>query len=181
MTIGFVWLLLVMPKAEPLVAKWRAEHDWAARFGIPAHVTVRSPFLPPEQWADPGLRTLQRLLPVPMTLARVVNRPGALVVVVEPDDQLRKLTDETTRAWPTLPPHKPDRPTFAYHVTVVRTEDPEVRRKATKAIAPQLPLDVAGTELWLTARSRDTLIHRVVARTRRAGASCTGLADRHPG
>ena len=162
-----MWLLLVTPEAEPIVGKWRAEHDSSARFGIPAHVTVRTPFLPPEQWADPAFSTLETFLPVTVTLARLENRPGALVIVVEPDDQLRELTDATTRSWPTLPPHKGDRPTFAYHVTIVRTRDADVRRDAKKAIAPHLPLRVTGRELWAAADStQDGLVHRVVARMR---------------
>jgi hypothetical protein len=50
-----VWLLLITREAEPLVGRWRAEHDAAARFGIPAHVTVRTPFLPSEERRDPKL------------------------------------------------------------------------------------------------------------------------------
>lgn len=162
-----MWLLLVTPDAEPLVGNWRAEHDWAARFGIPAHVTIRTPFLPPEEWTDPALSRLETFLPVGVTLARLEDRLGALVIVVEPDDELRELTDATTRAWPNLAPHKGDWATFAYHVTVARTRDDQVRASASEAIAPHLPLRVTGTELWATAGSpADGLSHAVVARSR---------------
>ena len=159
-----VWLLLVTPDAEPLVGSWRAEHDSAARFGIPAHVTVRSPFLPPERWADPSLSRLARFLPITVTLARIEDRPGALVIVAEPDDELRELTDATGRACPTLPPHKGDRRTFAYHITVVRTPSTRIRSNAAEAIAPHLPLRVRGRELWAAAESPQGLRHFVVAR-----------------
>ena len=86
-------LLLITPDAEPLVGEWRAEHHWAARYGIPAHVTVRLPFLGPDQWQDPSLGALAELLPVQVTLAQLEDRPGALVVLVEPDDELRQLTE----------------------------------------------------------------------------------------
>lgn len=162
-----VWLLLVTPDAEPLVGRWRAEHDWATRFGIPAHITVRTPFLPPEQWTDPALSRLEMFLPIDVTLARLEDRAGALVIVVEPDEHLRELTDETTRTWPTLPPHKGNRATFAYHVTVVRTRDQQVRAHASEAIAPHLPTRVTGTEMWATAGSpADGLSYAVVARRR---------------
>jgi hypothetical protein len=171
-----VWLLLVTPDAEPLVAPWRAEHDWAARFGIPAHVTLRTPFLPPERWADPTLgSTLETFLPVPMTLARLEDRAGALVILVEPEERLREITNATTRAWAMLPPHKADRATFAYHLTVVRTLDRAVRAEASEIIAPLLPLSVTGTEMWATAGSAETgLRHAVVAKRgvgRRRGAT----------
>src|SRR3954451_24090698 len=141
-------LLLMTPGAERLVDHWRAEHDWAARYGIPAHVTVRTPFLEPRHWpVSPTLR-LKTFLPLDLLLARVEDRPGALVIVVEPDDLLRQLTDAVGAEWPDLPPHKGDRPDFAYHLTVVRTADVAIRSRAEAEIAPQLPFRVQGTALW---------------------------------
>jgi 2'-5' RNA ligase superfamily len=162
-----VWLLLITPDAESLVGRWRAEHDPAARFGIPAHVTVRTPFLPPEHWRDPALSLLERFLPIDVTLARLENRPGALVLVAEPDDELREITEAVTLSWPTLPPHKGNRPDLAYHMTLVRTANDRVRSQAWEAVAPDLPLRVTGTEMWASAGSlEDGLLHEVVVRMR---------------
>lgn len=162
-----MWLLLITPDAESLVGRWRAEHDFAARVGIPSHVTVRTPFLPPESWRDPALSLLERFLPIDVTLARLENRPGALVIVVEPDDELREITEAITLSWPTLPPHKGNRPDLAYHMTVVRTANDRSRSEAWEAIAPHLPLRVTGTEMWATDGSpEDGLRHAVVARMR---------------
>jgi 2'-5' RNA ligase superfamily len=161
-----VWLLLITPDAEPLVGRWRAEHDVAARYGIPAHVTVRTPFLPPEQWRDPALASLTRFLPIEVTLARLEDRPGGLVVVVEPDDELRAITEAVGMQWPALPPHKGNRPDLAYHITVVRTPDDRIRSEAWEAIAPQLPLKVSGTQMSASAGSLEGgLRHAVLART----------------
>jgi hypothetical protein len=162
-----MWLLLMTPEAESLVDPWRADHDAAARFGISAHVTVRTPFLPPEQWQDPALSVLDQFLPIDVTLARLENRPGALVLLAEPDDALRAITDATTSAWPTLPPHRGNRPDLAYHMTVVRTASDRVRSEAWETIAPHLPLHVTGTEMWASAGTfEDGLQHAVVARPR---------------
>ena len=159
-----MWLLLITPEAEPLVGTWRAEHDAAARDGIPAHVTVRTPFLPAEDWSDPRLAALSALLPVAVTLARLENRPGALVIVVEPDHGLRALTDAVGSTWPELPPHKGNRPDLAYHMTVVRTEDEAIRSRAAAEISPQLPLEVSGTEFWASEGVLgEKLKHAVVA------------------
>jgi 2'-5' RNA ligase superfamily len=159
-----VWLLLITPDAESLVGRWRAEHDYAARFGVPAHVTVRTPFLPPERWQDPALSLLERFLPIDVTLPRLENRPGALVIVVEPDDELREITEAVGLSWPTLPPHKGNRPDLAYHMTVARTPDDRVREQAREAIEPHLPLQVTGTEMWTTHGSPENgLRHAVVA------------------
>lgn len=156
-------LLLMTPGADELVGPWRSEHDWAARFGVTAHVTVRMPFLEPDDWGNPPAE-LGDLLPVEMTLARLENRPGALVVIAEPDRELRALTDAVGRMWPSLPPHKSGYEHPAYHVTVVRTADPDVRRRATAAIAPCLPMRVSGIALWAACGSPDNgLVHGVVA------------------
>jgi 2'-5' RNA ligase superfamily len=160
-----VWLVLITPEADSLVSRWRAEHDRAARFGIPAHVTVRTPFLPPERWRDPALSLLQRFLPTDVRLARLENRPGGLVILAEPDEGLREITEAVGLSWPTLPPHKGNRPDLAYHMTVVRTANDRIRSQASEAIAPHLPLRVTGTEMWATDGSLDDgLRHAVVAR-----------------
>lgn len=162
-----MWLLLITPAAESLVGRWRAQHDVAARFGIPAHVTVRTPFLPPEHWRDPALSLLERFLPVDVTLSHLENRPGALVLVVKPDDGLREITKAVGLSWPTLPPHKANRADLAYHMTVVRTANESIRSQTWKALAPHLPLRVAGTELWASEGSlADGLRHAVVAQMR---------------
>src|SRR5437660_989822 len=41
-------LLIPVPEAEPLVGQWRLEHDPSARAGVPPHVTLLYPFLPPD-------------------------------------------------------------------------------------------------------------------------------------
>ena len=125
-----MWLLLITPDAEPLVGRWRAEHDVAARYGIPAHVTHRTPFLPHEQSREPAMSSLERNLPPEETHARLEDRRGALVVVVEPDDELRELTEAVGSQWPSLPPHKDNRPDLAYHFTVVRTPNERIRSQA---------------------------------------------------
>jgi len=153
------------PEAESLVDPWRAEHDPAARFGIPAHVTVRTPFLPPDEWQDPAFSSLERFLPIDVTLARLENRPGALVLLAEPDGGLRAITDGASSCWPTLPPHKGNRPDLAYHMTVVRTASDRVRSQAWQAIAPHLPIRVTGTEMWASSGTlEDGLQHAVVVR-----------------
>jgi 2'-5' RNA ligase len=155
-------LLLLTPGADPLLGQWRAKHDWAARHGIPAHVTVRMPFLEPQEWGDLCPPALTQMLPIELTLARLEDRPGALVVVVEPDDALRDLTATVGALWPSLPPHKGDRADFAYHLTVVRTEDPLIRSHAWKAIAPHLPMKVTGVELWAAHGSPDDGVEHTV-------------------
>ena len=42
-------LVIAVPEAEPLVSDWRAQHDWSAQRGVPAHITLLYPFAPIEK------------------------------------------------------------------------------------------------------------------------------------
>ncbi len=157
-------LLLMTPEADPLVERWRAEHDWAAAHGVAAHVTVRMPFLDPDEWDSVAGTELSALLPVTLTLAGLRNRPGALVILVEPDDGLRAITEAVGSLCPSLPRHNANFDRAAYHLTVVRTQDHAVRRRASEAIGPRLPMRVTGTAFWAASGSPECgLVHRVIA------------------
>jgi hypothetical protein len=54
-------ILLPVPAAEPAVSRHRARFDQAARDGVPAHITVLYPFLPPAGISDQLLASLGRL------------------------------------------------------------------------------------------------------------------------
>lgn len=157
-------LLLMTPAADPLVEGWRAEHDWAAAHGVAAHVTVRMPFLEPSEWDAIASEELSALLPVAVSLARLEDRPGALVILVEPDEGLRAITEVVGSLCPGLPRHKADHERPAYHLTVVRTKDREIRRRAAEALKPSLPVNVTGTAFVAACGSPESgLVHRVVA------------------
>jgi hypothetical protein len=62
-------LLVEVPEAEPAVARHRERLDANALLGIPAHVTVLFPFMPPQMIGPPVLGDLERLfvaVPVPL-------------------------------------------------------------------------------------------------------------------
>src|SRR6185312_14804244 len=42
-------LIVAVPEAETAVGALRREHDSSAALGVPAHVTILFPFLPPER------------------------------------------------------------------------------------------------------------------------------------
>ena len=53
-------VLVLVPEAESVVADYRADLDAAAGLGVPAHVTVLYPFVPPERVDDAVMSALQR-------------------------------------------------------------------------------------------------------------------------
>ena len=54
-------LLLTVPAAEAAVGPHRARLDVSARDGVPAHITVLYPFLPPAEIGPDALARLSRL------------------------------------------------------------------------------------------------------------------------
>ena len=42
-------LIIAVPEAEPLVKALRDQFDWSAAQGVPAHITIDYPFIPPDQ------------------------------------------------------------------------------------------------------------------------------------
>jgi hypothetical protein len=52
-------LIVEVPEAEPDVARLRERLDASAPLGIPAHITVLFPFMPPRT-IDPAALTLPR-------------------------------------------------------------------------------------------------------------------------
>jgi 2'-5' RNA ligase len=55
-------VLVPVPEAEVLVGDWRAVHDPSARTGVPAHITLVLPWVPPEQIKPEHLADLDDLL-----------------------------------------------------------------------------------------------------------------------
>ena len=55
-------LLVPVPEAEPIVGPWREMHDPSARTGVPAHITLIVPWVPPEQIKQEHLEELEALL-----------------------------------------------------------------------------------------------------------------------
>ncbi|MGA3217502.1 MAG: 2'-5' RNA ligase family protein [Acidimicrobiales bacterium] len=55
-------LLVPVPEAEALVGSWRAAHDPTARAGVPAHITLVVPWIPPEQIKQEHFEELEALL-----------------------------------------------------------------------------------------------------------------------
>lgn len=55
-------LLVPVPEAESLVGAWRAAHDPTARAGVPAHISLVVPWVPPEQVTQEHFDELEELL-----------------------------------------------------------------------------------------------------------------------
>ena len=106
---GETALLVPVPAAEPAVSRHRARLDEAARDGVPAHVTVLYPFLPPAAISDRLLASLDRLFTGITAFEFTLDRIGWFgeqVVWLGPRDPapFTTLTSLVFTAFPSCPP-----------------------------------------------------------------------------
>jgi hypothetical protein len=152
-------LIVEVPEAESAVAPWRARLDEnAARLGIPAHVTVLAPFMPPEL-AGPGVTgELARLLGgVPRFRFRLVRTAwfGEGVLWLAPDQPGRfsALTELVSGAFPAYPPFGGQFEEVIPHLTVGLGQPLADLRAAEEALQAALPIEAEATAVTLMTGS----------------------------
>lgn len=145
MTLTRTALIVVVPEAEPVVGRWRAELDRAASWGVPAHVTVLFPFLAPGE-IDTAvlaeLRAIVRAVPrFTVTLSHIDWFDDRVVwVAPRPDEPFRALTHAVWRRFPQAPPYAGAHDEVLPHLTVGHDADPAALRRAAAAVAARLPV-----------------------------------------
>jgi 2'-5' RNA ligase len=138
-------LIVAVPEAEPAVAALRARLDAAASWGVPAHVTVLFPFLPPSH-IDDGVRAALRDIaasvpPFTVTFARTA-RFGDRVLYLDPDPAapLRTLTQRVWSRFPQTPPYGGEFADVTPHLTVADDAGAEATDAAEAAVSAHLPV-----------------------------------------
>lgn len=153
-------LIVPVPEAEALVGAWRERYDDSARTGVPAHLTLLYPFLPPEDVSPADLERLAALFAAtPATryaLARVRRfARGVLYLAPEPDEFLRELTERIWKLYPHRPPYGGAFPDVIPHLTVAQAADGTVLDAVEAEVAQGLPVPAHATEVWLMLQNDD--------------------------
>jgi hypothetical protein len=149
-------LLVLVPAAEPVVGPHRARLDSSARDGVPAHLTVLYPFLPPAEIGQGVLAKLSRLFAAVPRFAFSLDRVrwfDQSVVWLGPSDEspFRALTGLAWSAYPSNPPYGGDHPDTVPHLTIGHGGGPAELRAAAEAVRPLLPIATEATEVTLMA------------------------------
>ncbi|MEO7195640.1 MAG: 2'-5' RNA ligase family protein [Pseudonocardiaceae bacterium] len=145
MAAGESAVIVPVPETEPAVRSLRAQLDRAAAGGVPAHLTVLYPFLPPDQIGPPELRRLSkavRTVPRFDVAFRRVEWFGDDVVWLapEPSDRFRDLTAAVWSAFPDWPPYGGAYAEVVPHLTVAAHADLDRMRAAARATTARLPI-----------------------------------------
>jgi len=153
-------LIMPVPEAEGLVGLWRERYDDSARTGVPAHLTLLYPFLPPEEVEPADLQRLAALFasaaPTRFRLTEVRRFPrGVLYLAPEPEGFLRELTERIWALYPGRPPYGGAFEHIIPHLTVAQHEDRAVLDRVEAAVAPGLPVEADAAEAWLMLQGTD--------------------------
>ena len=138
-------LIVTVPQAEPAVSAWRSQLDPRAALGVPAHLTVLFPFVPPAGIDEATRTTLRELLSSVTTFdfSLVATRWFADTVVwlaPDPDAPFRVLTQAVADAFPAYPPYGGQFPDPVPHLTIADRGPPEAMHAAEQQLQRALPI-----------------------------------------
>jgi hypothetical protein len=113
-------LIVPVPEAEAAVGAIRLAHDWSAARGVPAHITILFPFLPPEELDEAALHDVfARFAAFDFALDRVEQFEDGLVWLhPDPSWRFADLTAAVWQRWPDHPPYEGSVDEVIPHLTV---------------------------------------------------------------
>jgi 2'-5' RNA ligase len=164
-------LLVPVPEAEPYVQRHRFRYDSVALRGVPAHITVLFPFVPPgamtEATPDAVRDVIAEFSAFPFSLTRLERFPeGACYLAPDPAEPFRRLTMAIAERFPEYPPYAGVHAEVIPHLTVAQTQDAPFDDLAE--IERHLPIQCVAREAWLMMEDDE---HRWNTRSRFALAA----------
>jgi len=134
-------LIVPVPEAEPAIGGLRLANDPAAARGVPAHVTILSPFAPSDLVDEQALASLFAPFRAFDFVLDQVERfeEGIVWLRPEPSWRFADLTAAVVQRWPQYPPYEGVHDEVIPHLTVSLTPlDLELEPIACRAREVQL-------------------------------------------
>lgn len=147
-------LIVEIPEVEPAVAPHRDRLDASAPLGVPAHVTVLFPFMPPETIDPAVLAELERLFAGVSRFRFELDHTdwfGQDVLWLGPREPgpFRALTDRIYHAFPAFPPYEGEFDVVVPHLTIGHGRRLDDLRAAEHSVQAHLPIDAHATVVTL--------------------------------
>jgi len=138
-------LLVEIPQAEPAVGRFRERLDPSTGLGVPAHITVLYPFIPPAGLDAAVLGQLEQLFAAVPRFAFRLDRTSWFdhrVVWLAPSDPgpFRTLTQRVVEAFPAYTPSGGEFGGITPHLTIGDGHPVDDLRAAEESIRPLLPI-----------------------------------------
>jgi 2'-5' RNA ligase len=173
-------VVVPVPEAEPLVAGLRSELDVHAAAGVPAHVTVLFPFVPPTDIDDALVTALRevvgRIPAISLTFSRVAWFDDRVVwLAPEPAAPFVALTHAVQERFGLLPYGGEHGTEVVPHLTVAHDAPPARLREAARELEAGLPVhaEIGAAALMVGSRAPDswrTVADLPLARRSQSGA-----------
>ena len=100
---------IAVPEAEPLVKAWRDRFDSSAAVGVPAHITILYPFMPPGEITAEVLAELREFFAqfaaFDYVLAELRRFPIVLYLAPSPAEFFKALIHAVVARYPEYPPY----------------------------------------------------------------------------
>lgn len=147
-------LIVPIPEAEAAVGSTRNELDRTAGWGVPAHVTILYPFLPPGLIGPAELDRLTAAInSVPrfdVTFSQVQWFSEDVVWLdPAPADGFRALTDAVCASFPDCPPYSGEFDGSIPHLTIAAHSEPDRMRAAAHHAMAQIPISACVRSVYL--------------------------------
>jgi hypothetical protein len=147
-------IVVPVPQAETAVGEHRNVLDRAAAWGVPAHVTVLYPFLPPAQLNGQTLDRVGvaagRLTATTATFAEVRWFDERVVYLApEPAQWFRFATEVMVDAFPNCLPYDGAFDEVIPHLTIGDADDHQSMQAAAEAVRAHLPIHALVDRLWV--------------------------------
>jgi hypothetical protein len=145
-------LLVPVPEAEPCVQRHRFRYDSVALRGVPAHITLLFPFMPPSAITESTKDAVREVL-VPFSgfsfrLDRLERFPeGACYLAPDPGEPFVRLTRAISGRFPGYPPYGGAHADVIPHLTVA--QNPDMPADEIAEIERHLPIACLAHEAWL--------------------------------
>jgi 2'-5' RNA ligase len=150
-------LIVEVPEAEPAVLQFRERLDASAMFGVPAHITVLFPFMPPHAIDAAVLAELEQLFAGAHRFSVRLDHTdwfGDEVLWLAPQDPapFRALTKRVHAAFPAFPPFEGQFDDVVPHLTVGDRQPLSDLRAAEAAVQAHLPVQARVTAVTLITK-----------------------------
>lgn len=151
-------LVVPVPDAEPVVGRWRESLDPSCLWGVPAHITVLYPFVPPHDLDEAvigGLADVFAHVEGFDFRLQEVRWFGDEVVWIhpEPPQPFVGLTEMVAARWPEYPPYQGAHAQLIPHLTISQDGRSPQALDCARSVASSLPIATRAEAVWLMTGS----------------------------
>lgn len=133
-------LVIHIPEAEELVGPYRWEYDPVNRLGVPAHITLIYPFIPPPLITTGNRKQLTDLFSsypaFEISLTEMRRFPNVLYLAPLPREKIVQLIKIIAAAFPEYPPYGGQFTEINPHLTIAQSDDAKLLEKVDEEMRP---------------------------------------------